>query len=64
MTTFAKVVFGTSSQMSKPFALPVGKDITGEKRHRGQQSGSPGHGRRDYSALEMIEEIHDVAENE
>ena len=64
VATLTKLVFGTSSEKSKPVTLPVGKDVTGEKRRRGQQSGSPGHGRRDYSNLETIEEIHDVAESE
>ncbi len=64
VTTLAKLVFGTSSEKSKPVGSSVGKDITGWKRPRSQQSGSAGHGRRDYSALETIEEIHDVAENE
>ena len=64
VATLTKLVFGTSSEKSKPVTLPVGKDVTGEKRPRGQQPGSPGHGRRDYSNLETIEEIHDVAESE
>ena len=67
VTTLAKLVFGTSSEKSKPVGSSVGKDITGgigARRPRGQQSGSAGHGRRDYSALETIEEIHDVAEKE
>ena len=34
------------------------------RRRRGQQPGSPGHGRRDYSGLETVEEIHDLPEDE
>ncbi|WP_201732900.1 hypothetical protein [Acidithrix sp. C25] len=65
MTTLAKLVFGTSSEKSKSVEPRRGKDdITGEKRPRGQQPESPGHGRRDYSALETVEVIHDVPDNE
>ncbi|MHB8188864.1 MAG: hypothetical protein ACYDHP_00255 [Ferrimicrobium sp.] len=55
VTTLAKLVFGTSSERSKPVEPRRGKDdITGEKRPRGQQPGSTGHGRRDYSTLETV----------
>jgi hypothetical protein len=64
VVTLTKVVFGTWSKKSKPLGYPVGKDVTGEKRRRGQQPRSPGHGRRDDSALETSEGIYDVAENE
>ncbi|CAG4914993.1 unnamed protein product, partial [Acidithrix sp. C25] len=65
VTTLAKLVFGTSSEKSKSVEPRRGKDdITGEKRPRGQQPESPGHGRRDYSALETVEVIHDVPDNE
>ena len=65
VATLSKLVFGTSSEKSKPVEPRRGKDdVTSEKRRRGQQPGGPGHGRRDYSALETVEEIHDVAEEE
>ena len=35
-----------------------------EKKPRGQQKGSPGHGRRNHSHLPVQEEIRDIAENE
>jgi len=34
-----------------------------KKRHRGQQPGSQGHGRRDYSHLPAEPEVHDIAED-
>ena len=65
VATLNKLVFVTWSERSKPVEPRRGKDdVTGEKRRRGQQPGSPGHGRRDYSTLETVEEIHDVAEEE
>ncbi len=70
VATLAKLVFGTSSEQQKP-AQPVarpeanGDGAVGEqRRRRGQQPGSAGHGRRDYSGLETREEIHDVPEGE
>lgn len=72
VATLAKLVFGTSSekkQASQKSTVPSsGEDAgaaTGDpRRRRGQQPGSPGHGRRDYSGLETVEEIHDLPEDE
>jgi len=70
VSVLARMAFGTSSEKA---AKPApGKDAddpqTGPggqaKRARGQQRGSRGHGRRDYSHLPTREEIHDVAEAE
>jgi len=36
----------------------------GGPRPRGQQPGSPGHGRRNYSHLETMEQVYDVSEDE
>ncbi len=70
VATLAKLVFGTSSEQKKS-AQPVARldaDVGGavgeQRRSRGQQPGSVGHGRRDYSGLETREEIHDVPEGE
>lgn len=42
----------------------AGSGEQSSRRRRGQQPGSPGHGRRDYSHLPTDEEIHDVPECE
>ena len=67
VTTLAKLVFGTSSEKKpvEPVMDKVAEQAGGEqRRRRGQQPGSKGHGRRDYSGLETVEEIHDVPEDE
>jgi transposase len=72
VATLAKLVFGASSekkQASQKSTVPSSREdagaATGEPlRRRGQQPGSTGHGRRDYSGLETVEEIHDLSENE
>ena len=38
--------------------------LNANKKPRGQQHGSKGHGRRDYSCLPAREEFHDIPENE
>ena len=68
VATLAKLVFGTSSEKQKP-AEPVVDKVDepaegGQRRPRGQQPGSKGHGRRDYSGLETEEVVHDVPEDE
>ncbi len=67
VATLAKLVFGHSSEKKKP-ALACDQDAGGgqdpERRRRGQQPGSRGHGRRDYSHLDTVEEVHDVPEDE
>lgn len=73
VATLAKLVFGDSSEKKKPDASAPesaeGAEGDGEhggsaKRRRGQQPGSAGHGRRDYSGLETKEEFHDVPEGD
>jgi len=65
--TLAKLVFGASSEQ-KRLGKSAADDADGgehsERRRRGQQPGSRGHGRQDYSGLETVEEIHDVPEGE
>lgn len=72
VATLAKLVFGTSSeknQASQKLTVPSSGEDAGAaagepRRRRGQQPGSTGHGRRDYSGLETVEEIHDLPEDE
>jgi transposase len=69
VATLAKLAFGVSSEKKKPPGLTTGDDAGGgttvtEERRRGQQSGSKGHGRRDYSGVETIEVFHDVPEDQ
>lgn len=67
VATLTKLAFGASSERKKP-APPAAGDDEGAgragRRRRGQQPGSRGHGRRDYSHLDTVEEIHDVPEDE
>src|SRR5687768_12355262 len=69
VATLTRLVFGASSEKKekgKP-AEPEPDDADGgggSGRRRGQQPGSRGHGRRDYSDLETVEEIHDVPEGD
>lgn len=71
VTTLARLLFGTSSEKTgagKAATPPTspGPDAPGQgqRRRRGQQPGSPGHGRRDYSHLPTEEQVHDVPEAE
>lgn len=72
VATLAKLAFGTSTEKKRPAPGKAGYGkpghdagaATGSGRRRGQQPGSPGHGRRDYSHLPTTEEIHDVPESE
>ncbi len=67
VATLARLVFGAASEKQAGTVPPgtgTGGAETPERRRRGQQPGSPGHGRRDYSGLETIEEIHDVPADE
>ena len=67
VATLTKLVFGASSEKKKsPAGSPAGDTGGGggSGRRRGQQPGSRGHGRRDYSDLETDEEIHDVPADE
>ena len=68
VATLARLAFGTSSEKAAAKPAPGEDVVTGERpagrRGRGQQPGSRGHGRRDYSDLETVEEVHDVPEGE
>lgn len=67
VATLAKLVFGASSEQQKPAKSAADGADRGEyseRRRRGQQPGSRGHGRRDYSGLETVEEVHDVPADE
>ena len=69
VSVLAKLAFGTSSEKAARPAVDTGAGDPGDpgdgaKRGRGQQRGSRGHGRRDYSHLPTHEEIHDVPEAE
>jgi transposase len=78
VSVLARLAFGTSSEKAAKRAPggegpggSLGEDSAGDdtaggqpKRGRGQQRGSAGHGRRDYSHLPTREEIHDVPEGE
>ncbi len=68
VTTLAKLVFGTSSEKKNTAITHRLDDInsgnSSSSRPRGQQPGSVGHGRRDYSDLETLEVSYDVPESE
>jgi len=67
--TLAKLAFGAKSEKVKskegPSEAVPFEDGAGHtnRRRRGQQPGSRGHRRRDYSHLEAEEEVHDVPED-
>jgi transposase len=75
VAVLSRMMFGRSSEKARPTPRPdAGEPEVGEpspqpdsgdggatpKRPRGQQPGSRGHSRRDYTHLETREEIHDV----
>jgi transposase len=78
VSVLARLAFGASSEKAAKRVAggdgpggSSGGDSAGDgtaggqpKRGRGQQRGSRGHGRRDYSHLPTREEIHDVPESE
>jgi len=67
VATLARLAFGASSEKKQPATSQAdgSDDAEGsERRRRGQQPGSAGHGRRDYSGLETVEEVHDVPQDE
>jgi len=76
IVTLSKLCFGTSSEKrDKNDPEGAATEASGEptdpgrppdrsRRRRGQKPGSTGHGRRDYSALETEEVVHDVGEHE
>jgi transposase len=73
VAVLSRMLFGRSSEKSGPSSgtgeEPGGQQArdTGDVRgagRRGQQPGSKGHGRRDYSHLDTREEIHEVSEAE
>ena len=75
VATLAKLAFGASSE-KKPAQHGNGQNDDehangggcdtdkAARRPRGQQPGSKGHGRRDYSKLPTTEEIHDIPADE
>lgn len=72
VTTLSRMLFGDRSEKKKPAS--AGEENPGSRpgpggggpgrRRRGQQRGSPGHGRRDYTHLPTEEQVHDVPANE
>jgi transposase len=63
VTTLSGLLFGSSSEKGGSPARrtgPEGGDRPGGAGKRGQRSGGPGHGRRDYSHLETEERVIDV----
>lgn len=66
VATLANLAFGASSEKKPATSQADGTDDAegSERRRRGQQPGSAGHGRRDYSGLETVEAVHDVPEDE
>ncbi|HVE73970.1 MAG TPA: IS66 family transposase [Mycobacteriales bacterium] len=70
--TLSRLLFGKSSEQTSPRAKPQPEPTDGAggpadepaggpaRRRRGQQPGSAGHGRRDYSGLPTTEEVHDL----
>ena len=79
IATLTKLCFGTKSERKRTTAASDGEGAGtsaageptepatasgGERRRRGQQPGSRGHGRRDYGDLEAEEVVHDLDEGE
>ncbi|MBA2577771.1 MAG: transposase [Euzebyaceae bacterium] len=79
MVTLTRLLFGDSSEKRDkkdktepggPAAAapadgePAGTGGGGGRRRRGQQRGGRGHRRGDYSHLDTVEEVHDVAEDQ
>lgn len=68
VTTLTRLLFGDSSEKQSPRSGRDDGDGGGGRpdadesavRRRGQRPGGRGHGRRDYSGLETVEEIHDL----
>ncbi|WP_131770792.1 IS66 family transposase, partial [Candidatus Protofrankia californiensis] len=70
VAVLSRLLFGPYSEKNRPgrgggTEEPDGQDTEGGRkpgqlRRRGQRPGSRGHGRRDYSRLNIREEIHDV----
>src|SRR4030095_4004704 len=55
------VLYGTKSKNSAA-SEALGKVKEVQPRKRGQQPGTPGHGRSDRSTLPVVVEVHDVSE--
>jgi len=71
VAVLSRMLFGQSSEKSRQAPVPDAPGGGGQagagvakaaKAGRGQQPGSRGHGRGDYSHLETEEVIHDVAD--
>jgi transposase len=56
-------LYGTKSEKSTS-PNGAGEPKPASPRKRGQQPGSPGHGRRDRSTLPVVEEVHDLSATE
>ena len=56
-------LFGLKSEKSNNRQESTNYNINADKKPRGHQQGTKGHGRRDYSHLPAEEEVHDIAEN-
>src|SRR4029453_2925526 len=54
-------LYGTKSEQSAA-SEALGKVNEVQPRKRGQQPGTPGHGRSDRSTLPVVVEVHDVSE--
>ena len=54
-------LYGTKSEKAAA-SEALGKVNEGQPRKRGQQPGTPGHGRSDRSTLPVVVEVHDVSE--
>lgn len=59
-----KQLFGRKTEKGKKNNPSCGSGPNENKRPRGQQPGSKGHGRRDYSHLPAKEEIHEIPDDE
>ena len=78
IATLSKLCFGTKSEKRRTTTPSTREEAGtsandqrsepasagGERRRRGQQPGSPGHGRRDYADLETEEVVHDLSADE
>jgi transposase len=57
-------LFGRKSEKGHNKQDSAKSEADGDKKRRGQQPGTKGHGRRDYSHLPAIEEDHDIPKSQ
>jgi len=57
-------LFGRKCEKGHNIQDSATSDVKAHKKPRGQQRGSKGHGRRDYSHLSSREEVHEIPESE